>query len=73
MMDASKLTFRQKVVLSVLTDDFEQPGIIANLAHIHTTSPRETASKFCIQLTNLGFAEKGGTPKFPKWRRTQEK
>lgn len=63
------LTPRQKQVLGALTDEFDWAGAIARRAGITTTSPSETAAKFCIQLVKLGRAEKGGTPMFPKWRR----
>lgn len=63
------LTERQQQVLSALTDAFEGPRIIANRAKITTSSPGETAAKFCIQLVALGLAEKGGSPQFPKWRK----
>lgn len=65
-----KLTSRQKQVLDALTNEFESGYTIARLAVIATASPKETASRFCIQLVKLGLAEKGGTPMFPKWRRS---
>lgn len=63
------LTPRQHQVLVALADEFERPSVIAHRAGIHTVSPAETASKFCIQLVKLGLAEKGGSPMFPRWRR----
>lgn len=63
------MTPRQKEVLDALTDEFDWPGSIARRAGIRTSSPTETVSKFCIQLTKLGLAEKSGSRMFPKWRR----
>lgn len=65
----SNLTPRQQQVFNVLTDEFEWPGTIARRADISTSSPAETASKYCIQLVKLGLAEKGGKPMFPMWRK----
>ena len=62
------MTGMQKIVYDVLTDQFKSPDEIAHLAGIHTISPRETASRYCIQLTKDGRAEKGGTGMFPRWR-----
>lgn len=64
-----KLTDRQRQVLNALTEEFEHPGRIAGRAQIYTCSPGETAAKYCIQLTKLGLAEKGGKKMFPKWRK----
>ncbi len=66
------MTPRQQQVLFNLSDEFESPDAIARKAGIYTTSPRETAAKFCIQLVKLGLAEKGGTPMFPRWRRASK-
>lgn len=63
------MTPRQKQVLDALTENFEHPDRIASRARITTASPRETASKYCIQLVKLGLAEKGGSAMFPRWRR----
>jgi hypothetical protein len=69
----TRMTPRQTQVLEALSTRFERPGVIAQRAGIRTSSPTETVSKFCIQLVELGLAEKGGTPMFPMWRRAQEK
>lgn len=66
------MTPRQQQVYVVLTDEFEWSGVIARRDGIHTTSPGETAAKFCIQLVKLGEAEKGGTRMFPKWRKASK-
>lgn len=67
------LTQRQQQVYDALTDAFSNGYRIAERAGITTSSPRETAAKFCIQLVDLGLAEKGGSPQFPEWRRAQPK
>jgi len=67
--DKPKLSMRQQQVFDVLTNAFQRPWAIAQAAGITTTSPGETAAKFCIQLVKLGLAEKGGSPMFPEWRR----
>ena len=63
------MTPRQNHIYEALTDDFDHPDVIARRAKITTVSPRETASKFGIQLTKLGKAERGGSKQFPQWRR----
>jgi hypothetical protein len=63
------MTLRQMQVYGGLTHEFDYAGVIARRAGIYTTSPSETAAKFCIQLVKLGMAEKGGSRMFPKWRR----
>jgi len=63
------MTPREKQVFDALTEAFERPDAIARRAKIYTSSPRETASKYCISLVKRGLAEKGGTPMHPMWRR----
>jgi hypothetical protein len=65
----TNLTPRQAQVLKALDDEFARPDLIAARAGVRTSSPRETAAKYCIQLVTLGLAEKGGTPAYPKWRK----
>lgn len=67
----AKLTLRQRQVYDALTNNFKSGSQIAQDAKIFTYSPAETASKFAIQLTKLGLAEKGGTRSAPRWRRKQ--
>lgn len=67
------LTKRELQVYNVLGDTFQSPYRIADAAGLRTTSPKETASRYCIRLVSKGFAEKGGTPMFPEWRRAPAK
>jgi hypothetical protein len=63
------LTPRQQQVYDVLTSDFQSSSVIGQKADLRTMSNRETAAKFCIILTKLGLAERGGTRTFPLWRK----
>ena len=45
-------------------------GQVAGKARFRTMSPRETAARHCIRLVAAGYAKRGGTRMFPKWRIT---
>lgn len=65
------LTPMQQRVFDVLTDVSVSPYVIADRAKIRTISPKETASKYCIQLVKIGLAERTGSAMYPSWRRAK--
>lgn len=72
MRETPKLTKQDIVVLRAIHEaGCDTPGIIARIADIRTSSPRETAARHCIKLTKLGLAQKAGTAMFPEWQITE--
>ena len=65
----SALTPKQYQVFAVLTDQPQTPDRIARACEIGTQAPRESASRYCLQLLDRGLAERVGMPMHPKWKR----
>jgi len=63
------MTPTQRIFYDAMTEQFETPMRIGQRAGAGPYYFVERTSRYCIQLTRLGLAEKGGTRQNPMWRR----